>query len=65
MDYNQIDIPIKIEVDTKEKETGKETIGVFLLESVLDILFGKHGLIRPEFEAKFWVGQYYVDISMH
>ena len=64
MSNNQIDIPVKIEVDTEEVKDQLKGIGSVLLGNVLEMLIGKRGLIHPEFETRFWIGQYYVDIKM-
>lgn len=65
MNNNQIDIPIKIEVDTKEAENQiKNNFGSILLGNALEMLIGKRGLIRPEFDTSFWIGQYYIEIKM-
>lgn len=64
MSNNQIDIPVKIEVDTEEVKDQLKGIGSVILGNVLEMLIGKRGLIRPEFETHFWIGQYYIDIKM-
>lgn len=65
MNNNQLDIPVKIEVDTKEVENQLKSLGSVLLGNALEMLIGKRGLIRPEFETNFWIGQYYIEIKMH
>ena len=65
MSNNQIDIPVKVEVDTEEVENQLGKVGSILLGNVLEMLIGKRGLIRPEFETNFWIGQYHIDIKMH
>lgn len=62
---NDFDIPVKIEVDTNEVENQLGKVGSFLLGNALEMMFGKRGLIRPEFETNFWIGPYYIDIKMH
>lgn len=65
MSNNDFDIPVKIEVDTNEVENQLGKVGSFLLVHAVDMLFGKRGLIRPEFETTFWLGNYYIKIDMH
>ena len=65
MSNNDFDIPVKIEVDTNEVENQLGKVGSFLLVHAVDMLFGKRGLIRPEFETTFGLGNYYIKIDMH
>lgn len=64
MSNDQFDIPVKIEVDTEQITNQLTKAGSVLLGNALEMLIGKRGLIRPEFETKFWIGQYYIEIKM-
>ena len=48
---NDFDIPVKIEVEKDKVENQLGKVGSFLLISALDMLFGKRGLIQPEYET--------------
>ena len=61
MNSNKIEIPVKVNIDPDKLAKG---VGSILLSNALEMFIGKRGLILPEFETKFWVGSYHVDIKM-
>lgn len=61
MNSNKIEIPINVSIEPEKIAKG---LGSILLSNALEMLIGKRGLILPEFETKFWIGSYYVDIKM-
>ena len=56
---NNIKIPIKVDIPTKNIE---EICSPFVA-NLLDMIIGKRGLIIPEFETTFWFGGYYITIK--
>lgn len=61
MENNNLDIPIEIKVDTKDQSNLK-TVAT---GAVLDLLFGKDGLLRPKIKTSFWWGSHYINIDLH
>lgn len=56
---NNINIPVKVDIPTKD--IG-ELCSPFIA-NFLDMVIGKRGLIRPEFETTFWFAGYYITIK--
>lgn len=61
---DQFNIPVKVEVDESAINNQLGKVGTFLLSHGFNMLFGKRGLIRPEYETSFWLGQYYITFKI-
>lgn len=60
MENKNLEIPIEIKVDTTDVDSQLScATGI-----VLDLLFGKGGLLRPRIKTSFWIGSYLVDIDL-